>query len=137
MVKLTMPRRKVCLHAAALKEYSPADIYNADETALFYKLMPNKTLEFKGNKCFWGKSSKEGITALLCTNSTGTDKLKPLKIGKFGQPRCFKRVQHLPFEYRQGMDDIRGIRRVVVVPGTLDEGPKEENSSHHGQLLLS
>ena len=30
--------------SAALKEYSPADIYNADETALFYKLMPNKTL---------------------------------------------------------------------------------------------
>ena len=63
--------------------YLPADIYNADETA-FYKLMPNKTLEFKGNKCFEGKSSKEWITALLCTNSTGTDKLKPLIIGKFG-----------------------------------------------------
>lgn len=85
---------------AALKEYSPADIYNADETALFYKLMPNKTLEFKGNKCFGGKSSKERITALLCTNSTGTDKLKPLIIGKFGKPRCFKGVQHLPCEYR-------------------------------------
>jgi len=26
---------------------------------------------------------------------------------------------------------------VVVVPGTLDEAPKEENSSHHRQLLLS
>ena len=37
----------------------------------------------------------------------------------------------------QGMDDIRGIRRVVVVPGTSDEGRKEENSSHHRQLLLS
>ena len=122
MVKLTMPQRKVRLHGgwrlqAALKEYSPADIYNADETALFYKLMPNKTLELKGNKCFGGKSSKERITALLCTNSTGTDKLKPLII--------------------EGMDDIRGIRRVVVVPGTSDEGRKEENSSHHRQLLLS
>ena len=42
---------------AALKEYSPADIYNADETALFYKLMPNKTLEFKGN-VFWGQKFK-------------------------------------------------------------------------------
>ena len=86
---------------AALKEYSLANIYNADKTALFYKLMLNKTLEFKGNKCFGGKSSKERITALLCTNSTGTDKLKPLIIGKFGKPRCFKGVQHLPCEYRQ------------------------------------
>ncbi len=75
---------------AALKEYSPADIYNSDETTLFYKLMPNKTLEFKGNKCFGGKSSKERITALLCTISMGTDKLKPLITGKFGKPRCFK-----------------------------------------------
>ena len=100
-----MPQRKLRLHGgwrlpAALKEYSLADIYNADETALFYKLMLNKTLEFKGNTCFGGKSSKERITALLCTKSTGTDKLKPLIIGKFGKLRCFKGVQHLPCEYR-------------------------------------
>ena len=61
--------------------------------------MPNKTLEFKGNKCFGGKSSKEQIS-LWCTNSTGTDKLKPLIIRKFGKSRCFKGVQHLPCEYR-------------------------------------
>ena len=43
---------------STLKEYSPADIYNADETALFYKLMRNKTLEFKGSKCFGGQKFK-------------------------------------------------------------------------------
>ena len=45
---------------AAVKEYSPANIYNADETALFYKLMPKKTLEFKGNKSSGAKVQKNG-----------------------------------------------------------------------------
>ena len=29
-----------------LKEYQPDDIYNADETGLFFRLMPDRTLEF-------------------------------------------------------------------------------------------
>lgn len=33
----------------ALENYSPEDVFNADETGLFWKLMPNKTLAFKGN----------------------------------------------------------------------------------------
>ena len=34
-----------------LKKYKPEDIYNADETGLFYKLQPDHTLAFKGEKC--------------------------------------------------------------------------------------
>jgi len=33
----------------ALANYSPDDVFNADETGLFWKVMPNKTLTFKGN----------------------------------------------------------------------------------------
>lgn len=32
----------------SLAKYSANDIYNADETGLFWRLMPNKTLAFKG-----------------------------------------------------------------------------------------
>lgn len=32
----------------ALSNYSANDVFNADETGLFWKLMPNKTLAFKG-----------------------------------------------------------------------------------------
>ena len=31
-----------------LKKYKPEDVYNADETGLFYKLQPDRTLAFKG-----------------------------------------------------------------------------------------
>jgi hypothetical protein len=31
-------------------KYDSKDIFNADETGLFYKLTPDKTLKFKGEK---------------------------------------------------------------------------------------
>ncbi|XP_060072127.1 tigger transposable element-derived protein 6-like [Ylistrum balloti] len=34
-----------------LQEYQPCDIYNADETGIFFRLLPDKTLEFKDVKC--------------------------------------------------------------------------------------
>jgi hypothetical protein len=40
-----------------IHQYRDEDIYNADKTALFYKLAPNKTLAFKGEWCSGGKHS--------------------------------------------------------------------------------
>ncbi len=31
--------------------YKPEGIFNADETAIFWKALPNRTLAFKGRKC--------------------------------------------------------------------------------------
>ncbi|GBL87492.1 hypothetical protein AVEN_118415-1 [Araneus ventricosus] len=56
--------------------------FNADETGLFYKLTPNKTLNFKGEKCVGGKLSKVRITILVCSNMNGSEKKKLTVIGK-------------------------------------------------------
>lgn len=82
-----------------LNDYSPDQIYNADETGLFFRLLPDKTLEFKDVKCSGGKQSKERLTALVCANMSGNDKLPILVIGKSKNPRCFKNVKSLPTEY--------------------------------------
>lgn len=82
-----------------LDSYSPDDIFNGDETAYFYKLLPNKTMSYKGDKCTGGKKSKERLSVLFCCNSTGTMKLRPLVIGKSNKPRCFKGVASLPADY--------------------------------------
>ncbi|GBP45082.1 Tigger transposable element-derived protein 4 [Eumeta japonica] len=37
------------------EKYTPSDIFNADEAGIFYKLTPDKTLKFKGEKCVGGK----------------------------------------------------------------------------------
>lgn len=33
------------------KHYAENDIFNADETGLFYQLLPSGTMRFKGEKC--------------------------------------------------------------------------------------
>ncbi|XP_015378224.1 PREDICTED: tigger transposable element-derived protein 4-like, partial [Diuraphis noxia] len=65
-----------------LKDYSPEDIYNADEFGLFFKLMPDKSLEMKDETCHGGKLSKDRLTVLTCSNWSGTDKLKLLVIAQ-------------------------------------------------------
>ena len=65
-----------------IEEYKPCDIYNCDETGLFWKLMPDRSLVVGKDDCVGGKKSKERFTILLCANWSGTDKLKPIVIGE-------------------------------------------------------
>ncbi|GBP89083.1 Tigger transposable element-derived protein 4 [Eumeta japonica] len=84
----------------ALSEgYTPEEIFNADETGLFYNLIPDKTLKFKGEECKGGKLSKTRITLLVAANMSGSCKRKLLVIGKAKKPRCFKNIHSLPVTY--------------------------------------
>ncbi|GBN31364.1 Tigger transposable element-derived protein 4 [Araneus ventricosus] len=83
-----------------IRNYDEKDIFNADETVLFYKLTPNQTLKFKGEKCVGGKLSKVRITILVCANMNGSEKQKLTVIGKSQKPRCFKNVKKLPMDYK-------------------------------------
>lgn len=82
-----------------ITDYAPRDIFNADETGLFFNVLPCKTFSFKGEACHGGKLSKVRLTVLLITNSDGSEKLPPLVIGKSAKPRCFKNVRTLPTKY--------------------------------------
>ncbi|XP_064410130.1 tigger transposable element-derived protein 4-like [Latimeria chalumnae] len=79
--------------------YQPRDVFSIDETGLFYKLLPNRTLALKEEECHGGKHSKERITLLVGSNMDGSEKLKLLVIGKVKQPKCFKGVKALPVDY--------------------------------------
>ena len=101
-----------------INEYSDDDIYNADETGLLFKAIPDRSLVLNKEQCKGGKRSKERYTVLLCSNWSGSDKLKPLVIGKLSriilinifnnilgksrQPRCFKRldINKLPVTWK-------------------------------------
>ena len=67
----------------------PANVYNLDETALFYELQTAMTIATGPVK--GGKDSKKRITIASCCNATGSDKRKPLVIGHAKIPRCFKK----------------------------------------------
>lgn len=83
-----------------IEGYQPEDVYNADETGLFYQLLSNKTLSDKGDDCAGSKQSKQRVTLLLGANMDGSDRLRPLLIGKFASPRCLKNVHSLPVTYK-------------------------------------
>ena len=81
-------------------EETPAkDIFNVDETGLFYKCTPDKTLTFKGDRCSGGKNSKERITLLIGANMDSIEKRSLFMIGKSENPRSFKNVRTKPIDY--------------------------------------
>ena len=79
-------------------------IYNADESGLFYRMLPNTTLaqQNEARKEEGFKLAKDRVTVLFCVNKTGTHKLKPLCIGKYASPRCFHHVNMnaMPLSYK-------------------------------------
>ena len=89
-VDLKSVEESFCAIKDEISNYSVNDVFNFDETALFYRLQPNKTLAtgiINGDAL-----SKERLTVALCTNASGNYKLKPLVIGRFKRPRCFGKV---------------------------------------------
>ena len=73
-----------------LSHYDASDIYNVDESGIFYQCLPNKTVTLPAERASRGmKESKQRLTMLIGANMTGEDKLDSLIIGKSVNPRCF------------------------------------------------
>jgi hypothetical protein len=71
-----------------IEGYAAEDIYNADETGIVFKCLPDKTYGFSKVKCHGGKKSKDRLTVIVF-NMTG----------KIQKPRCFKNVNSLLLQY--------------------------------------
>ncbi|GBC04023.1 hypothetical protein RclHR1_05480006 [Rhizophagus clarus] len=82
-----------------LQDYILDNIFNADETGLFFHMASNQTLA--SAPTLSTKLDKTRITILLATNAIGTQKLKPLVIGSSKNPRYLYRVNRnsLPCTY--------------------------------------
>jgi hypothetical protein len=92
-----------------IESYDLCDIYNADETSLFFSLQPSKTFTFQ-DFCHDGIKSKQWVTVFLACNADGSDKLSPLVIGKYKNPCCFKNVKRLPTKYEANTDSWMTIK---------------------------
>ena len=82
-----------------LRDYDPKDIFNCDETGLFWKMKPSRTIS--NGPVAGTKQSKDRVTILFTCNSTGTEKLRPLFIHKYENPRALKNINKnsLPVNY--------------------------------------
>ena len=83
-----------------------AQLYNEDETDLFWKSMPENTQASRKDICLPGrKINKEQLSALLCANTDGTHKLKSITIGKSKLPKSVKEdTCTLPVIYKPSKD---------------------------------
>nr|CCA19947.1 PREDICTED: similar to Tigger transposable elementderived protein 6 putative [Albugo laibachii Nc14] len=74
---------------ARIVDYEGKDVYDPDETALYYCKPPNKTIctePISGRK-----SDKKRLTVAVVANADGTEKLPLLFVGSAVKPHCFGR----------------------------------------------
>jgi len=82
-----------------LQKWDPENIFNCDESALYWSREPNRVLakgQIKGRK-----RSMERVTVFFVANSTGTEKLPVLLINKSQNPRALRGINknELPVHY--------------------------------------
>jgi Tc5 transposase DNA-binding domain/DDE superfamily endonuclease len=84
-----------------LTAYTPDNIFNADETGLYYRMDSNSTLAM--GPVSGKKKDKTRITIMFTTNASGTMSLKPLVINNSKMPNAFRHagITHaqLPVDY--------------------------------------
>jgi hypothetical protein len=118
---------------AVIEEYSLNDVYNFDETGLFFKLGPSSTLA-TGPVC--GKNlSKERITVGLAANATGTHKLTPVIVAHARRPRCFGKNFN-PEIYCHYFYNKSAWMTAVVFTEWIQEVDKQMRTSKRNILML-
>uniref|UniRef100_U9TFZ1 HTH CENPB-type domain-containing protein n=1 Tax=Rhizophagus irregularis (strain DAOM 181602 / DAOM 197198 / MUCL 43194) TaxID=747089 RepID=U9TFZ1_RHIID len=94
----TLEEERVALQEI-IEQYDLRNVYNVDETALFWNLEPSKILS--DHYISGTKKSKNRITIVLTCNADGSHKLPALVIHKWQTPRVLKGIKKddLPIWY--------------------------------------
>ena len=75
-----------------------SQVYSCDETGLYWKALPSKTLASrKEEKAPGYKVTKERVTILACSNATSDHKLRLTMVGKAKNPRALKGLSSSAF----------------------------------------
>ncbi|KAK3891446.1 hypothetical protein Pcinc_004667 [Petrolisthes cinctipes] len=76
-------------------------LYNFDETGLYYRSIPENTLASEKEKSVPGRKLCKARVSLMCgANALGSHRLKPIIVGKAKQPRCLRgMMDSLPLHY--------------------------------------
>uniref|UniRef100_A0A182N6W4 HTH CENPB-type domain-containing protein n=1 Tax=Anopheles dirus TaxID=7168 RepID=A0A182N6W4_9DIPT len=82
-------------HLMHIEGWLPDQIYNADETGVYWNAMPNRSTAPNM------RSSTERITVLCCANASGSHKMRLAVVGKVKQPHPLGglKSEHLPVDY--------------------------------------
>ena len=85
------PFREELEKVIAEEGYLRGQIYNADETGLWWCMTPSSSLSSGGvTRAANFKKVKDHVTLLACANASGSHCLPLVFINKSAKPRCFK-----------------------------------------------
>jgi hypothetical protein len=92
-------------------EYGEENTLNMDETGLFWKLSPDRTLATQSGS--GGKKSKDRVT-LAFTCSAAGERLQPWLIGKSKNPRCFKKSNQSLFRLQYRYNKTKWMTGLIM-----------------------
>ncbi|KAL5146375.1 CENP-B 2 [Glycine soja] len=128
------------------------DVFNMDETRLFYRLQADHSLATK--QLEGRKQDKERSTVVICCNEDGSEKIPLWIIGKYEKPRCFKNVNMnsldcqyqankkawmtsvLFDEYVRSFDQMMHGRRVLLVVDNCPAHPRNIEGLRNVELFF-
>ena len=105
------------------------DVFNMDETGLFYRLQADHSLATK--QLERRKQDKERLMVVICCNEDGSEKIPLWIIGKYAKPRCFKNVNmnSLDCQYRAN-------KKAWMTSVLFDEYVRSFDQMMHGRRVL-
>ena len=114
--------------------YSKEDIWNLNETGIFWQALPDRGFSEKGKQCKCGKKSKQRITVAFIVTATGK-KETPVVIWKSKKPRCFGKMHKsaLPVKY---FDQKKALMTGEILATVLMELNKQLFASNRSILLI-
>ncbi|GBP80084.1 Tigger transposable element-derived protein 1 [Eumeta japonica] len=105
--------------------YKPEQVFNAGETALFWKRMPNKTFISKSEKSAPGfNAAKDRVTLLLCSNASGDCVIKPLMLYRSFNPRALK------YQNKDNLPVFWRVNKKAWVTSAIFCHPRELKTMH-------
>ncbi|CAG8733153.1 43548_t:CDS:2, partial [Gigaspora margarita] len=118
----SLPNEKIKLQNFFSK-YELENVYNADETGLFYRMLPNQTLAKRP------VAESKQVTVLLAANATGSHKLQPLVIGHSKKPRSFSDIWEKWLHYIDSEFCIQDRKILLLVDNAPSHSSPESNKT--------
>nr|XP_012140925.1 PREDICTED: jerky protein homolog-like [Megachile rotundata] len=115
------------------QNYSEDCIYNADQSSLCWRSLPQKQLSVD---C---KTYEDRVTIMVCFNATGSHRLPLFMIGKAQKPKCLKYISSLPIIYKtqkngwMNTDLFKSWYLLDFIPNVKKY---QEESGRKGKVLL-
>ncbi|KAF0683316.1 Aste57867_24626 [Aphanomyces stellatus] len=113
--------------ASIPQQYDRRDIYNMDETGIFYNCQPNTTISNKARSGM--NKDKNRISVVLAANTDGSDKRELTFIDMARRPRCFGNLgpDDLSLLYKSNRKAWMTIAIFSEWIGNLNESMKAAN----------